>query len=297
MRSWQRILLAGVLMLTAWQCAARDLVIGSIEENPSGEIAKLKPLADYLANRLRGHGITGVKVVVVTSMAEMVTLFRQQRVDLMMDSPYPALAVSHLGGADVRLRRWKKGKKEYHGILVARSDAGIEQIGQLRGKMVAFEEAHSTSAFFLPLLALEDAGLVVQPKGGLGAAVAPNEIGYVFSYDEENTVAMLMRGRVQAAALGSHDFEALRTGEKAQFKVLLQTRAAPRQLMILRHGLDAQLAGRICELLKGMEADPEAAAALTAYDRTTRFDDIPADQQKVLDAMRATIKRIHQGGK
>lgn len=291
MRGWRYWLLAAGLTWAASQCAAREIVIGSIEENPAAEIAKIQPLADYLASRLRAQGVGKVRIVVTDTIDEMAALFSQQRVDLLMDSPYPALEVSLRSGAEVRLRRWKKGKSSYHGVLVARSDTGIERLDQLRGRLLAFEVPSSTSAFFLPMLALEAAGLATRELASLASQVAAGEVGYVFSLDDENTIAMLMRGRVHAAALGSHEYEALRPAEKERIRVFHQSSPVPRQLVVLRKGLERALGERICALLKGMADDPEAKPALEALDRTTRFDEIPEEQNRTLDFLRATIKK------
>jgi phosphonate transport system substrate-binding protein len=291
MRGWRYWLLAAGLTWASFQCAAREIVIGAIEENPAAEISKTQPLADYLAARLRAQGVSKVRIVVVETIEEMAALFGQQRVDLLMDSPYPALELSMRTGAEVRLRRWKKGKSSYHGVLVARSDAGIERLDQLRGKLLALEVSSSTSGFFLPMLALEAAGLATRELASLASPVAAGEVGYVFSLDDENTIAMLMRGRVHAAAFGSHEYESLRPAEKERIRIFYQSPPVPRQLVVLRKGLDHALGERICAVLKAMAEDPEASRVLEALDRTTRFDEIPDEQNKTLDFLRATIKK------
>ena len=56
------------------------------------------------------------------------------------------------------------------------------------GKVVVFEELYSTSGFILPAGTLIKKGFKLREVSGPDEDVSPNEIGYFFSRDEENTI-------------------------------------------------------------------------------------------------------------
>src|SRR5262245_6828975 len=183
----------------------RSLTIGSIGIEPAAEIRNFLPLARYLAQQLAPEGIAHGGVVVADSVRQMAAFIRDGKVDLYLDSPFPTLAVSHLSGSRLLLRRWKEGIAEYHTIIFARQDSDIHRLEDLQGQMIAFEKPFSTSGYFLPKLALLQAGLRVVPKREV-APVRPDEVGYVLSRHDENTMVWVLRGKVLAGAIDSHRF-------------------------------------------------------------------------------------------
>ena len=45
---------------------------------------------------------------------------------------------------------------DYEGIIVVKKNSGINTLTDLKGKVIAFEEPHSTSASILPRMLLEE---------------------------------------------------------------------------------------------------------------------------------------------
>ena len=206
-------------------------------------------------------------------------------VDIYFDSPFPTLAVEQLAGSEIILRRWKGGLSEYWSTFVARKDGEVEEVGDLLGEVVAFEEPRSTSGFVLPAGTLIQRGFTVIEVEGPDAEVRPDEIGYVFSRDEENTFEMVLSGKVTAGGVSNEDYEELSDEMMSQIVTLGQTIKVPRQLVSVRPGLDPQVVDRVRELLIGLDQTEEGMRLLLGL-KTTKFDPFPTQEQASLRELR-----------
>jgi phosphonate transport system substrate-binding protein len=260
---------------------AGSLTLGSISLEPAAEVKQFLPLAHYLAQQLQAEGIDHGRVVVADSMRQMAALLQDGKVDVYLDSPFPTLVVSRLSGSRLLLRRWKEGIGEYHTVIFAKKDSGIHQLEDLQGQLIALEKPFSTSGYFLPKLVLLQAGLRVVPKREADA-VSPDEVGYVFSHHDENTMVWVLRGKVLAGAMDSHRFPAAARGFLDRVKIIYQTFAVPRHIVSYRADLPSPLVARIREILLQMDQVEEGKKILHAFEGTTRFDDIPEHGMETL---------------
>lgn len=277
-------------MLVAAGAYAGPLVIGAISRYPTEEIGRHQPLAAHLAARLGDFGVDGSKVVVVASIAQLAELMSAGRVDLMFDSPYPTLAVGQLAGSKVLLRRWKGGKASYRSLIVVKAQSPVRSAADLRGRVIAFEDGYSTSGYFLPAATLQRAGFALRELASSGARPAAQEIGYVFSDNYANSLAWLLHDRTDAAGVGEHDYERFLARETAQLRVVMETPAVPRQLVSARRDLAPAMVARLLEVLLELEHTEEGKTLLHAFERTTRFDRLTPQDEKILEAMRSRMK-------
>lgn len=254
---------------------ARPINIGSISIEPAEEIKKFLPLASYLGKELRSEGIDEGKVVVAKSIPEMTAFLREGKVDLYVDSPFPTLAVSRLSGSKLLLRRWKKGIAEYHSVIFAKKDGDINRLEDLSGKIVAFEEPFSSSGYFLPKLFLVQRGLKLAPKREASEPVAPSEVGYVFTNDNESTMVWVLRGKVVAGAMDHQSYEKEARADLGNLKIIGETFSLPRHIVSYRGGLPAKLVGRIKEILIKMDQSAEGRKTLQDFEKTVKFDELP----------------------
>ncbi len=91
------------------------------------------------------------------------------------------MAVRRLSGSKFLLRRWKKGIGEYHTVIFVRRDSGINRLEDLKGKLIPFDDPHSSSGYFLSKMALLQEGLTLVPRQSVHQSVMQNEVGYIFS--------------------------------------------------------------------------------------------------------------------
>jgi phosphonate transport system substrate-binding protein len=269
-------LLAAAFILPLPQLTwARSLTIGSIHNEPAAEVKRFWPLARYLANQLQSAGIDQGRVVVAQSVLQMAAFLREGKVDLYLDSPFTAVAVSRLSGSKFLLRRWKMGVGEYHTVIFARMDSGISRLEDLKGKIIALEEPFSSTGYLLPKMVLGEQGLKLAPKQATTDVAEPDEVGYVFSYDDENTMVWVLRGKVLAGAIDNHHFLQQTKENLENLTVLYETFSIPRHIVGYRADLPDKLVERIKSILLQMHQQGEGRKVLQEFEKTAKFDEIP----------------------
>lgn len=273
------------------------LVLGDISDDPANVIEEMQLLADYLAANLADHGVAAVDIKVVETPEEMAAALESGEIDLYFDSVYPATLVSDASGAQPFLRRWRDGVEEYHSVIFVRSDSGIESLEDLQGQLVAFDEPTSTSGFVLPYVYLVgDQGFTLSEKTSLDDQVAPDEIGYIFSDDDDTSLEWVNSRQVAAAATDDVSYvDDIPDDVRGNFTILAETEALPRQVAVVRPGMDEDLMAAIVDVLLHIHESEEGQAALEEFDDTARFDEFPEGLEAALDRMREMLEVVRQG--
>lgn len=270
----------------------RAIVLGDISDDPAEVIEGAQPLADYLADQLSEYGITEGQVRIASSIDEMTALLESGEVDLYFDSTYPATLISDQSGASIILRRWRFGVEEYQSVIFASVASGITSIDQLPGHMVAMDAPYSTSGFVLPSVYLMENGLSLVGKKSAGDPVDDGEIGFVYSYDDENTLQWVLSGLTDAGVTDDFHFDvAFPDDARAQLVELARTESAPRQVAVIRSGLDNELIQAIVQVLTKMHETEAGAAALEPF-QTSKFDEFPEGIELAVARMREMVKLV-----
>ncbi len=272
---WLIGLILGGVFISAGSSWSTQLQIATISSEPAEDIKKFHPFTMYLANQLHAEGITEGRVVMGRNIGEMAVMLKNGRADLYIDSAFPTIAVSRQSGSKLLLRRWKKELAEYHTVIFTKSSTAISDVNGLKGKMIAFEEPTSTSGYLVPKLALTQQGLKLVLKTSPTDPVAKDEVGYVFSNDDENTMLFVVRGRVAAAATDNQTFLKEAHAEINNLRVLHRTFALPRHLVSYRADLAPRLVNAIKVVLSQMHLSEEGKKILVGFERTSKFDEIP----------------------
>ncbi len=272
--------------------AERYIVFGDISDDPAEVIEGTQPLANYVAEKLKDQGVTGGQVRVASSTDEMIKLLKTGEVDISFDSTYPATLISDATGGQIVLRRWRFGVDTYRSVIFASKASGITSIEQLKGKMIAMDAEYSTSGFMLPAAYLTKQGLTLRGKASNAEEVAPDEVGFAFAYDDENILQWVLSGITPAGVTDDYNFDVGFPREAVEQLVeLARTDATPRQVMIVRPGMDQELLKALIEILTSMDEDPAAKDALDAF-QTTQFDEFPEGLTKATSNIREMIELI-----
>jgi len=270
----------------------RTIVFGDISDDPGEVIEGTQPFADYVAAQLGDFGITEGQVRVVATADEMTQLLESGEVDLYFDSVYPATLISDASGGQPILRRWKYGVEEYYSIIFASVESGITSLDDLPGHMIAFDNQFSTSGYLLPTVTLVDHGLNMVGKQSYEDTVADDEVGFVFSFDDENTLQWILSGLVGAGATDDYNYEVLFPDEVMDKLVLLaQTESVPRQVVVARPCIEPELLQAIKEILLAAHEDEQGQVALDTF-QTGRFDEFPEGIEAAQDRMREMIEIV-----
>jgi phosphonate transport system substrate-binding protein len=263
------------------------LVFADISDEPAKVIERTQPIADYLAARLGDFGIGAAEVRVAPDLDTMVQWMADGEVDVYFDSLYPALIVSEAGGKPV-LRRWRDGVGEYSTVFFTLADSPINTLDDLQGQVVAMEVPYSTSGFFVPNAFLIESGYTTREKPSPGASAAPDEIGYVFSGEDTNTLQWVVSGHVVAGVTDNIHYEKIIEESNVALKIIAQTEPVARQVAVLRSALDADLQAAIIELLLGLDETDEGKYVLEQH-RTDRFDEFPEGPEAAFARMRELL--------
>ena len=262
------------------------IVLGDISDDPAEVIEGTQPLADYLALQLADFGITEGQVKIAATVEEMSYLLSTGQVDLYFDSVYPATLVSDASGAHPILRRWRFGVEEYHSVIFASKESGIEFIGELPGHTISFDSPYSTSGFLLPSVYLLEKDLNLVGKRSFNDPVKSNDVGFVFSYDDENTLQWVLSGFVAAGVTDDYNFDvAFPESATDNLVVLARTESIPRQVVVIRSDINPNLQDAIIKILITMHDSDVGQAALGPF-QTSKFDEFPEGIEAAENRMR-----------
>jgi phosphonate transport system substrate-binding protein len=277
------LLHCGSIPSTVFAAEGRVLVFGRVHDDPVRSIRDRQEFVDYIASKLAPLGITGGRIMVVEKFQLLAGALNEGRVDLFHDSVAPTLVLSKWAGSVPILRQWKYGEAEYQGVLVVKKNSGINSLADLKGKVIAFEEPHSTSASILPRMLLEEHKLKLTEVKTPGR-VKNDEVGYIYGADG-SSVNVLITGRADAAATIEREIDRLKPEIRDSLKIIGKTIFVPRQLLAVRKGLDPKIVNGLKQLLTSMDTYPEGQGVLKRQQNTTKFDEIPSDSKDKIKAI------------
>ncbi len=257
-------------------------------DTPTRRLQILRPLADYIADGL-GWDRSRVRVRIGRSIDEMIFMFKNYEADLYLDSGYPASLVAEATGAKLVLGSLVDGSDSYHAMIVASADGPVKTLSDLRGNIIAFQEGYSTSGYLLPAAMLLNDGYELQFLGSAASLPAPDKVGFVFTRDEENTLAMLRKAIVPAGVLSSMDYERLPEEIKATLIILGESIKVPRKLVVLRDGFDPALEKELFDVMLGI-SDDDRNAFIAANSWNWEFTALDEQTRVGVDAMGKMIE-------
>lgn len=267
---------------TAGTAKAKTISLGLVSIVFQNEIEEhFQDFVRYVGRRLSSSSEVEGRVLVASTALQLVKLLDQKKVDFYMESPYPTYLINKQGAAVIILRRWKGGMAEYRSLIFAKKNSGTTRLEDLRGKMIAFEDAGSTSGYFLPKILLLKKGFKVTEKPGAAATVAPREIGYIFAPSDRTIIDLVLANQVTAGALSDDDYGALDEKTRAAITILAESETLPRHLVSTRKDLDPSVRKRLTEMLLSMHQDQEGRKILRQTDNTTKFDRLPGGEKLV----------------
>ena len=263
------------------------LVIGKVSHNPKKHYHYLRPIARYAASKLNDLGIDKAKVRMARTKQQLAQWLRDGYVDWVTETAYATAYFMDVAAAEPIAKKWKKGADVYHTVCFARRDSGIGQISDLVGKRIALEDPASTSAFYQPALMIRDAGFALAYLTSVRQKAPAGTVGFIFAGEEITISTMVHKGLVAAGCFNDHDW---RKGDhmpgnmRKDLQIFVRGADQVRAIETVRGGLPDKVRERLQTILLNAERDPKAAAALRAYQATTRFEAIEAQD---IDALRA----------
>lgn len=293
---WIRLVVRWGMLLLTLGCLsdlqADTLTIGTINHAPVREIRQFSPLATHLVNRLGTPDLREGRVVIAEDIPRMVELMRNGQIDLYFDSPLPSLAVNHLSGSEMVLRRWKHEIATYSSVIVVREDSPIRSLADLPGHVIGFKDAFSSSGYLLPHIVLNQAGFSLVPADILKENPHADQVGYRFTQGNENTIVWVLYGKIDAGAIALDELQTKARSERNRLRVIHETMAIPRHVVNFRSGMPETLKRRLIDLLVTLDQEESGRQVLKKFESTTRFDPIPVELGQQLEAIRPMVLKL-----
>lgn len=311
-KSTQRVrsVLAGLLLLSmAWlpgaqatQAAAGStddstgvLVLGRVSDDPKSHYDQLKPLLDYVVPRMASVGIRSGRILMARDLQQMASYMRRGRVDWVTETAGNAVLLERRAAVRPMLITERDGATRYHSVFFVRRDSPVRSLADLEGHSVAFQNPYSTSAYYLPAAALLNAGMRMEILLSPMDRPSPDAVGYVFARTELNITTWVHKRLVDAGVFSNLDWanpQRMPPSFSRDFRVVAETEAVPRALVLARAGLDPKVQARLHEVLLEASHDPEAGEALRRFIGTSRFVEITDADRRAMDWLGNGVQRV-----
>ncbi|MFQ5965350.1 MAG: phosphate/phosphite/phosphonate ABC transporter substrate-binding protein [Candidatus Scalinduaceae bacterium] len=263
------------------------LTIGKATDKVIKEQKYLEPIITYLSTKLKDVGIEQGEVVLAGNNKEVIEYLKKENLDIILETPFSAYLYKIKANATPILSAWRKDVGEYNSIVFTRKDSEIHRLEDLNGRLIAFEDPGSTSAYFLPKFSMMKEGYDLIEIDSLNSPVPKDKIGYVFLGSELNISNWVFFNKVDAGALSSSDWTDHKDNPaiyRKEFEVIYETMKVPRMLVIVREGLDKKLVKRIKEELLKMDKSEEGRKSLEPF-KINKFVELTNDVLKPVEAM------------
>ncbi len=273
----------------------KTLVIGKVGDNPKKVYPRLKPLSDYLASKLVDQGIEQAEVLIAPDNETMVSWLKQGKIDLVTETPFSAVYLQERAKLKAIARSSRNGVSSYHTVFFVHKDSGIQSLDDLMGKVIAFEDIGSTSAYFLPSAELISKGFKMSYMSTIHDFVSTESINYVFSGEEINSTAWVQKKLVAVAALSNLDWEseeAVPKSMRAELRIIHRTRDYPRSIELVNLLRPKIFINRLTDELFRAHMSPEGVAAMKKLKKTTRFDEIDEKTHQTLQATKELLNMV-----
>jgi phosphonate transport system substrate-binding protein len=274
---------------------AEVLVLGRISDDPKAHYRQLKALLDYVVPRMADVGIREGRILMARDAQQMASYLRRGRVDWVTETAATGVMLQERAGARPLLLTERDGVSRYHTVFFARRDSGIDSLGDLAGRSVAFQRPNSTSAYFAPAAELLAHGYLLEPMLAPPDRPAPPNVGYLFARSELNIATWVHKRLVDAGAISNLDWnnpQRLPTAFRADLQVIGRTRDYARALELVRGDLDPRIEARLREVLLQASEDPDAREALMRFFRTTSFLPVRPEDRLALQRIGEGVRRV-----
>ena len=274
---------------------AHVLVLGRISDDPQAHYEQLKPLLDYVVPRMRDVGITEGRILMAGDARQMASYLRRGRVDWVTETAATAVQLQSHAHARPLLITERDGVSHYHTVFFARSDSSIGSLQDLRGRSIAFQNAASTSAYFVPATELLQLGLPLEILLSPMDRPAAGSVGYLFARSELNISTWVDKRLVDAGVMSSLDWDnpqRMPPAYRRDMKVIHRTGEYPRGVEMVRGDLEPRVSERLRQVLIEATSDPDAREPLLRFFKTTRFLPLDAKVRQALETLGEGVERV-----
>jgi phosphonate transport system substrate-binding protein len=233
------------------------------DEDPSTVITKNKAFKAYLEQQIGKP----IDLVVTTDYSSMIEAMANKRIDLGYFGPLSYCLAQTKAAISPFAAKTDKGSATYKSVLVVAGDAGITQVTDIAGKVVAWGDQASTSSHLIPKSILQAEGLM------------PGEDYQEHFVGSHDAVALaIQNGNAQAGGLSLPIYESLLARgiiDATKVVKLQESKPFPQYPWSMQNDLDPSLKAVIVktflelkdpEILETLKADGFVEISDSAYD-------------------------------
>ncbi len=286
---------ASETIAVASETRGKTLVIGKVSSNPKKHYKYLKPIADYMVERMADLGYTDSDVLMAKDIKQLARYMKQGKVDWVTESPFPAAILHRDAGAEYIARKWKKGVAEYHTVFFTRQGSEVNSFSDLKGKVIAFQDRGSSTACYIPAAMILESGLELVEMSSPRDQPGANQVGYIFADEEINQSTWVHKGIVAAGAFSSTDWSEDDNNPPAfreEMKIFERSENIPRAVELVRGDLPDPVKERLVDIMMEIHNDENAQEALVSYQKTTQFDGITDKIRSEMDTIERFISLV-----
>ena len=235
--------------------------------NPSRLVADYQPLADHL-----NASIPGARFEVEASRdyQEYERKIRAREPELLLPNPWQSIEAMKAG---YEVLAMAGDPQDFKGLFIARRDAGIRQVSDLRGKSAAYPSPTALAACIMPQWFLHTHGLDVNRD---------LENRYVGSQE-----SAIMNAYLRQTAVGAtwpppwRAFVAEHPAEAAQLEVIWETEPLLNNSVMVRKDLPPALRDGVRDALLALDRSEAGRAILAGIDTARFLSASDADYERV----------------
>lgn len=239
------------------------------DENASTIIQNAQPLKVYLEGMLKKD----IELVVTTDYSSMIEAMRFNRIEVAYFGPLSyVLAKSKAPTIEPFAVGVTKGSPTYRSVIITQIDGPVKAIPDIKGKVMGYGDAASTSSHLIPRAYLVREGLV-----------ADKDYTAVFLGTHDAVARAVLAGQVQAGGMSEDIFKALVAKgslDGTKIKILGTSDPIPNYPMVMQGSLDPALKAAIKNSFLTLK-DPVIL-------KTFRAEGFVATDDKAYDILRET---------
>lgn len=252
--------------------------IGKFSTDPKTEIPSLEPMANHLAELMQQFGIEDGHAQVFVNIEQVRQSIRNGDLDMITCGIYEAARLVRSGDATPIAVKWMRELPEYSSLIVVSRDSGVEDISDLVGKSLGFEDAQSSSAFFIPYQTIIDSGLPLVESTNLEQTA--DNIYYQFTGSTQSSLTLLIQKKIDAIAISDLNWlqpNYITEQQRENFRVIWMSKPIPYALELVQSAMPENQRIYLTDQLMRMHLDPGATDTLSSYHNATRFSPLQLD--------------------
>lgn len=247
-------------------------------EDPTVTLGKYQRILDAMAEAVARP----VSIVLRNTYAEIIQDLERGDADVGILNAFSYVEIASRAKLTPLARRVRAGRDTYQSYLIVRENAGISRYQELRGKVIAFPDSHSTTGYLLPRLMLHRHRL----------DLTRDFARVLFVGKHDSTALAVANGTAHAGALASYIYEELDPAIRAKLDILDISEPIPFGPVVARAALGGPLLERIRLFFITLNRSPRGQSIL----RDARLSGFTAATDEDYAPIRDLVRRLREVG-